>query len=388
MNREELKKEMLKEWERKIPLRLFEKTFELLPQKVSKRQVEKILKRVREEWIKSLLEPGEGIGVVTAETFGERGTQMTLNTFHYAGVAEMNVTTGLPRLIEILDARKDISTKMMEIYLEEPYKYDMEKAREIASRIKETTLGEVLEEIWIDLMALQLHAKLGEGAEKKIREEKLLAILTNTFKSFKFTIKNGEIIAKPKGKTDAVNNLYRLKTRIRKVYISGVKGIKQVLPIKREGEYVIITSGTNLKAVLKLPYVDKYRTTTNDIFEIESVLGIEAAREAIFREVRKVIEEQGLEIDERHISLVADMMCFSGRIRGITRYGVVKEKPSVLMRASFETPIRHFIDAAISGEIDELRSVVENIIVNQPAPVGTGLPGLVVKTSKEVKKNG
>jgi len=112
------------------------------------------------------------------------------------------------------------------------------------------------------------------------------------------------------------------------------------------------------------------------------VLGIEAAREAIINEVKKVIDSQGLKVDTRHIMLVADTMCVSGQVKGITRYGVVSEKSSVLARASFETPIKHIIRAAVVGEEDMLTSVIENVMLNQAIPVGTGLPGLITKIRK------
>ena len=115
------------------------------------------------------------------------------------------------------------------------------------------------------------------------------------------------------------------------------------------------------------------------IFEIANILGIEAARQAIINEVLKVIEAQGLNVDVRHIMLVADTMCANGEVNGITRYGVVSEKASVLARASFETPIKHIINAALVGEVDQLNSVVENVMLNQPVPIGTGLPGLITK---------
>ena len=111
-------------------------------------------------------------------------------------------------------------------------------------------------------------------------------------------------------------------------------------------------------------------------------LGIEAARQAIINEVYKVIENQGLNVDIRHIMLVADTMTFTGKVRGITRYGVVSEKSSVLARASFETPIKHIVAASLVGEKDPLNSVIENVMLNQPVPVGTGLPGLVTKVKK------
>ena len=173
-----------------------------------------------------------------------------------------------------------------------------------------------------------------------------------------------------------------MKEKIKLVYVNGVKGISQVLPVKRGEEYLIVTSGTNLKAIMKMNGVDKTRTTTNNLYEIEANLGIEAARQAIIHEIMKVLNAQGINIDMRHIMLVADTMCMSGNMLGISRYGIVKEKPSVLARASFETPLRHIFNAAMTNEVDELNSVIENVMMNQPVPLGTGLPHLVTKTVK------
>jgi DNA-directed RNA polymerase subunit A" len=186
------------------------------------------------------------------------------------------------------------------------------------------------------------------------------------------------LVLKAKSKENA-GEIYKIKDKIKETYIKGIKGIKQVLPVKRGDEFIIITAGSNLADVLSLNEVDSERTTTNDIFEIENLLGVEAARQAIINEVYKVIEAQGLNVDARHIMLVADTMCTSGSINGITRYGIVSEKASVLARASFETPIKHIINAALIGEVDELNSVVENVMLNQPVPIGTGLPGLITK---------
>ena len=198
--------------------------------------------------------------------------------------------------------------------------------------------------------------------------------------------KDNIIEVKLKGKDEkSLNELYKLKEDLKEASVSGIKDIKQVLPIKRKDEYLIITAGSNLKKILELDFVDKNRTTTNDIDEISKTLGIEAARQAIIDELLKVIEAQGLNVDVRHIMLVADTMCVSGVIKGITRYGVVSEKSSVLARASFETPIKHIIDAALTGEVDYLNSVVENVMLNQSVPLGTGLPGLITKIIKPEK---
>src|SRR3989344_2777261 len=110
-----------------------------------------------------------------------------------------------------------------------------------------------------------------------------------------------------------------------------------------------------------------------------NVFGIESARQVIMNEIRKVLGSQGLDIDERHIKLVSDAMTVDGEIRGMTRMGIIAKKSSILAKASFETPIKHFVNATIKGSKDELLSVIENIILNQPVPIGTGLPGLMVE---------
>ena len=179
-----------------------------------------------------------------------------------------------------------------------------------------------------------------------------------------------------------INELYKLKEKLKDLHIKGVRGISQVLPIKRDDEYLIITAGSNLRRVLQMEEVDAARTATNDVFEIEAVLGIEAARHAVINEVFKVIENQGLNVDIRHLMLVADIMVVTGKVKGVTRYGVVREKSSVLARASFETPIKHIINASLAGEKDNLTSVVENVMINQPVPVGTGMPQLIAKGAK------
>ena len=149
--------------------------------------------------------------------------------------------------------------------------------------------------------------------------------------------------------------------------------------MRKDNELMIFCAGTNLKDALKMEQVDETRTTTNDITEIYQVLGIEAARQSIINEALSVIQEQGLEVDIRHIMFLADVMTTTGKIKGVTRGGITGEKESVLARASFETPIKHIIEASLSGERDELNSVIENVILNQPVPLGTGLPGLIAR---------
>ena len=371
-----------RDYETRLPEKLAKEIRRILPSSASKKKISEIAGEVYREYKDMKVEPGEAVGIVAAESIGEPGTQMTLNTFHFAGVTEMNVTLGLPRIIEILDGRRLITTPTMEIYLKKEYN-DKEKVRGVALSIKEAHLSEVTSEFSINIPEAKIEVKLDRGkmGELKISESVLLKALKRVGKTISVDIKDDLLIFKiKKGKEEkGISEVYRIKEKLKATHISGVKGIPHVLPVKKEREYIILTAGSNLKKVLELKEVDATRAVTNDIFEIESTLGIEAARQAIINEVFKVIENQGLNIDIRHIMLVADTMCVNGRVKGITRYGVVRDKASTLARASFETPINHIFDASLKGEVDNLNSVIENVMLNQPVPIGTGLPGLVTK---------
>jgi DNA-directed RNA polymerase subunit A" len=381
---------IFKDYENMLPEKIIRDIKDNLPDKISDAKIKKIVDAVYEEYINSVAEPGESVGLVAAESIGEPSTQMTLNTFHFAGVSEMNVTTGLPRIIEVLDGRAEISTKMMHIYLKKPFS-EGKDIKKIAESIKETTLKEYIKEVSIDIADSQMTLTLDEAKLDRINM-KLSQIIKNLEKAFAkgYSFKPSKdadniLLVKSTSKEDDLNNIYKLKEKLQDVYINGIKGIKQVLPVKKGDEYIIVTSGSNLKDLFKLEFVNTDKTVTNDIFEIENILGIEAARASIITEVEKVIDEQGLNVDLRHIMLISDIMTTSGTVLGVNRYGIVKEKPSVLARASFETPIKHIINASISGEVDHLRSVIENVMINQVVPVGTGLPQLVVKKPKKEK---
>lgn len=375
----------LKEYEGKMPTKLLAE----LEEKCPASKLKKAAERLYVEYQNSRVDPGEAVGLVGAESIGEQGTQMTLDTFHFAGVAELNVTMGLPRIIEILDGRKTLATPMMEIFLKAPHNKGKD-IRELALKIKETKLGELVTEYVINIVDLKIELKLNRARMQDV-DATPAAMVKAMEKALgkEASVKQGDdaIEVKLKGKEGQnLNELYKLKEELKGIYVTGVKGITQVLPVKRHEEFIIITAGSNLAKILELDFVDQSRTVSNDIYEIANVYGIEAARQAIIDEVFKVIEAQGLDVNIRHIMLVADTMCVAGDVKGITRYGVVSEKASVLARASFETPIKHIINAALTGEVDELNSVVENVMLNQPVPVGTGLPSLIAKVTKEKKE--
>ncbi len=375
----------MNEYTDKLPKKILEDIQDYMDKKggINQAKLKKVLDNTVVEYENARIHPGEAVGVISAESIGEPGTQMTLNTFHFAGVAEMNVTLGLPRIIEILDGRKKLQTPAMEIYLKTPYSKGKD-IKEFALSLKETKLSDVALEFSISLVESEIEVKLDKEKMKilGLTNSHLINSVSKQIKGFNVKDKKDSILLRSRSKEESLNEVYKAKEKIKDIHIKGVKTISQVLPVKRGDEYIIMTAGSNLSEVLQLEGVDAYRTTTNNIFEIWEVLGIEAARQAIINEVFKVIQNQGFNIDIRHIMLVADTIGVSGNIRGITRYGVVSEKASALARASFETPIKHIINAALVGEVDELNSVVENVMLNQPVPIGTGVPDLVMKSKK------
>jgi len=321
---------------------------------------------------------GEAIGIVTAQSFGEPSTQMVLRTFHLAGVSEMQVSSGLPRLIEIFDARRVPSTPEMEIYLNK--EYDNKKdAKIIAEKIQEVKLKDIIKEIKINFSDKKIEAIIDHEAIKRVHAtiETIVKRLIDKGHSCK---SHGNSIIFSEKDLD-FKKIYKLKEKIKQAQISGIKGIEQILVVKRDDNYVILTAGTNIKEVINFKGIDNSKTISNDIHEVCAILGIEVARATIIREVKKVINSQGLEINERHLKLIADAMTTTGLVKGITRMGIISQKSSILARASFETPIRQFVNATLKENKDELNSVIENIILNQPVPVGTGLPGLLVEVT-------
>ncbi len=347
-------------------------------------------------YLKALVDPGEPVGTVAAQSIAEPGTQMTLRTFHYAGVRELNVTLGLPRLIELVDARKTPETPMMEIHLDEDHRYDREKALEVARKIEMTKLETVASAADIDLFSNQLVITLDPSMlqDKGLTRDDIIKILSKS-KTLSGKVKgdpedpNVIIIDMPKNYD--IIKAQKFRDRIFRMKLKGVKGINKVIAQRRRDPatgkhyYVLITDGTNLAGVLKVEGVDPTKTKSNSIHEIENVLGIEAAREALIREIKNTLEEQGLDVDIRHIMLLADMMTRTGTLRQIGRHGIAGEKPSVLARAAFEITVKNLFDAGASGETDSIEGVTENVIIGQVAPVGTALVELRMNPTK-IKK--
>jgi len=373
---EYIKKQLEEVEDQLTPLLLEELKQSLAKAKLSKTGVDRAIKLTVEHYKRALMEPGEAVGIVAAQSIGEPGTQMTLRTFHYAGVREQNVTLGLPRLIEIVNARRIPSTPIMTIYLTGEHKKSREAAVKVARNILYTTLEDLAETVYEDPMheeiVVELNKAMMEDRGVTLQELKeKLQIQNCTIK-----IRGNHIHIKPK----KVEVLKKLLDKVSSFYIKGIPGIKRVLITEEHGEWVIRTDGSNLPKVLEVYGVDTSRTTTNNVHEIAKTLGIEAARNALIHESKGVLEDQGLDVDIRHVMLVADMMTSTGEVQQIGRHGISGKKSSVLARAAFEITVPNIVDAAVKGESDPLEGVTENVIVGQSIPIGTGLVELFMST--------
>ena len=315
-------------------------------------------------------------------------THNTMNTFHYAGVAEIDVTQGLPRLIELVDARKEPDTPMMTVHLEEEYATDRDRAHEVVWQIEATrilALGNVSTNVADMLVQVDLN-------------EETLAERWPTVDSIDETVERvADTIADALGvetttrgtlvefgpSQPSYRELLQLVEQLREIVFKGIDEVSRVV-IRREEvevdggpetreEFVLYTEGSAFGDVLTIEGVDASRSTCNNIHEIYRQLGVEAARETIINETMETLEEQGLDdVNVRHLMLVADIMTNRGTIESIGRHGISGSKESVLARAAFEVTVNHLLDAAVHGEVDDLDGVIENVIVGKPVAVGTG----------------
>ncbi|CAI7924353.1 unnamed protein product, partial [Closterium sp. NIES-54] len=333
------------------------------------------------------MEPGTAVGAIGAQSIGEPGTQMTLKTFHFAGVASMNVTLGVPRIKEIINAAKNISTPIVTVKLETDN--DVKAARIVKGRIEKTTLGEVVKSMKTVLtpsqamLSIRLDMHRISALQLDITAYTVAdAITTASRLRMKLKAQHIRVVSADKllvyspeqDRRQLLFSLHSLRKKLPQVMVKGIASVERaVINDLGGGKYNLLVEGTNFGAVLGITGVDGCKTKSNHVMEVESVLGIEAARYAIMHEINYTMGSHGMTIDPRHMMLLADVMTYKGEVLGITRFGIAKMKDSVLMLASFEKTTDHLFDAAVHGRKDEIEGVSECIIMGIPMPVGTGL---------------
>jgi len=356
-----------------LPLNLKEKIEEVSKKlKLSEEKKQKLILKVYEKYIKSLVEPNESIGILTAQSISEPATQATMRVYHLAGTAGLKITLGLPRLIELFDARKEISSPTMYIYLKSEYNTE-EKAYEFANSIIERKL-EDLASLVINLSEFTIEVI----PNKKEDLEEIYEKLKEKVKACEVEKERNKIVLIPK-KAKEFKELRMLRDRIAKITIKGIKGIEAAVVIREGDKWLIQTQGSNFKEIIKHPMVDALNSYCNNPHEIKEVLGIEAARNLLLLEVYKTLQQQGLDVNVRFLSLIADTMCFSGDIMPIGRYGVAGRKASILTRAGFEETVKHLVDAGVRNLKDELKGTFENVMIGNVVPIGTGRVEISIK---------
>jgi DNA-directed RNA polymerase II subunit RPB1 len=412
---------------------------------------------------KSIIAPGEMVGMIAAQSIGEPTTQMTLNTFHFAGVAsKSNVTRGVPRIEEILSLSENPKNPSCTVYLKKEEETDQLKAQEIMHQIEHTKLREVVDYIQIcfdpdDLNTLidedtifmeqykQFESMLDECNEGNIEQGKgkskwIIRMTMNTeelldknitMDDIHFTLKNAYkedvsciysdynddnlvfrlrlnniLSAKKKAgmqnPLDQSDEIYLLKNfqdqLLDNLILRGVKKIDKVILRKvtdtlfetdglyeKKETWVLDTVGTNLLDLLALDNIDKKRTFTNDIQEIYRILGIEAARQAIFNEISEVIEFDSTYINFHHLSLLCDRMTCNSSMISIFRHGINNDNIGPIAKASFEETPEMFLRAARHAELDPMRGVSANVMCGQDGYFGTSSFKVVLDIDEMVK---
>jgi len=383
--------------------------------RLTQTQTSKFLSEAYSKYSRAYVQPGEAIGATGAQSISEPGTQMTLKTFHFAGVSSMNVTLGVPRLKEIINASKNISTPIITAQLVR----DDNKiaARVVKAGIEKTTLGEIstymrevyaskkcyvsiqldmeaIEQLKLNINAVTVRTCILKGSTGVTRPAVLRSL-----KAFNVKVKKGSksklriyIPEKNDTKPGAARPppvyfvMQALKLALPKVIVQGITTVNRAVINEDKSSYHLLVEGYGLAEVMGSSGVDGRRTTTNHIVEVEKTLGVEAARTQISSEISYIMSAYGIGIDARHLLLLSDIMTFKGEVLGITRFGVSKMKESVLMLASFEKTTDHLFDAAVHGRTDAIVGVSECIIMGIPIPIGTGLFKLLRKANAPVTR--
>lgn len=335
------------------------------------------------------VEPGTAVGAICAQSVGEPATQMTLKTFHFAGVASMNITQGVPRIKEIINANATVSTPIIKIELINPY--DAELARRTKMRLERTILSQIcrcMKEVFEEdgcFVQIELDLKRISLLRINITIDEICEII---HQKLKVSWDRMRRIDKSRIMIDMghdTKQTWQFRGVLAKLPIKGIPTVKKAMIRTRKSEessddvFYIVIEGEGLQQVMATYGVEFKNAYSNNIMEVAQTLGIEAAREVIIREIQETMQGHGIGIDPRHSKLLADNMTYRGRVLGYTRHGMSKMKESALMLASFERTADHLFEAAYYGQKDPIAGVSESIISGTPIRLGTGFFDLLWK---------
>ena len=410
--------------------------------RMTKMAFDDLLLFMKEKMTSALITPGEMVGILGAQTLGQISTQMTLNTFHQAGVgaASLVITQGVPRLKELLRLSKNPKMRTMTIYLTEKYYNDKEASKKVQTRFAYTQIKDVLENSEIiyggktgntsiqeDMEFIQSYKEFSELFEIDNIPDEIMSpwILRLKFDkeslmNKKITIQEIQEAIKEKSNSDEIECIYsddsaqdvimriRIKQENTENFLDYMKEFERQLTefslrgitnidraelgedniikynldgsIKPSKEIFIQTEGSNLLEILTNENVDNTRTFTNDILEFHEVFGIEATRELLFRELSNIFDNKS---NIRHVQLLSDVMTYRGILMQIERHGLNKN-PEVgpIAKASFEEVMNILTNSAVFAEKDNMNGVSSNIFAGQFCKNGTNSFEIIVDEEK------
>lgn len=361
-----------------------------------------IKNNIKKEYINSQVQPGESVGIITGESIGERQTQMTLNTFHSAGLAISTVLTGVPRFSELLNASKDPRSNTCSIYINNKHNTINNLRDTISNQIRYISFKDIIksytifteleEEDWYNEYSILYDNKFMEyniGIKFELNNDYMylnyidILLVVEKIREYVdcviYNNNNLHIFVDRNSDYEDLYYLYEiLVPELENIHISGLKGINDFFYDKTiDNNWYIISNGSNLKELLMLDIVDKYNTVSNNMWEIYELFGIEATRQFLIDEFMSVVSSDGTYINERHVKVLVDVMTQHGIITSISRYGMKKDNSGPLAKASFEQSLDNFIKASFFCEEENLNSVSSNILCGKKANIGTGLCELI-----------
>jgi len=397
--------------------------------------VEQILLKNWSSWA----QPGEQVGIIAAQSIGEPATQMTLNTFHLAGVAaKSGMTRGVPRLKEVFKVTKSPKATSLNISLKPEFRDDKEKAREVAQDLELTMLRDIVRTVGLyydpnedetivaedrNLIAFykMFTERVREGestdglSKWMLRLEfnkdsmfnrnitmddvafvlnekfsKSISMVYSDFNSQKLIMRIRLDPNDDSAEMDDYTNFKKFQARLlMTVAVRGVPGIKAASFSKSENrveiidgkptkvsEYSIDTDGSNFIEVMNHPAVDPTRLYTTNVHDVMDVLGIEAGRNILLTEIDSLFADAG--VNYRHLGLLIDSMTRNGRLMSVDRYGINKNNIGPLAKASFEETEKILLRAALFGEMDPVTGVSSKIMTGQPMRGGTTFSQLLL----------
>lgn len=382
---------------------------QLAKELINPKIIPELKEEIRKNYFKTLIQPAESVGVIAAQSFGEKNTQSTLNSFHHAGITEKTVVSGVPRFEELINATKSPKGVSCTIY----FKYGNNTIQELRKTINHTLVELRLsklskdmvvhrnkeEEPWYHAFELLYSSRFREYTDclrihlnmrvlyeyrlepktiaQKIEDEYsdlvcvwspnqygVIDVFTET-SSVNLPEKISFITSENK------NTIYLeevVTPNLEKLIICGIPGITNIFYVKKENEWIVETEGSNYPKILSHPAVDIARTRTNDIWEIYHTLGIQAAKVALYEELMDIMSG----INSCHAQVLVDWMTHGGTIASVSRYTVKKSQCGMLSKCSFEETLSNLLNAGFYGEKEHAKGISSCIILGKKSKVGSG----------------